>query len=248
MKPLPTSAVPAFRARSPQTGSEYAIYVHAPDSLAEDRPGSALLFMDGDFFFDPAVAVARELAEALPPVLVVGVGYGAGFGQPGNHRGRDYTPTASALEPTSGGLEPFLAFLQETLWPELARRYPLRDDRRVIGGHSLGALPALEALFRPKPFFNRVLASAPSLWWDERVPLARLSAFRERHRSLYGSLFLSVGAEDTASMTGDLALLERQLAERPFAGLRVISEKFPGRDHYNVIPDALRAGLRALLA
>lgn len=250
MKPVPTSAAPALRLRSPETGSEYAVYVDPAEAPPSEAPRTAVLVMDGDVFFDPAVEAARELeaAAAVPPLLVVGVGYGAGFGQPGNRRGRDYTPTASPLEPESGGAEAFAAFLQRTLWPELAGRRALRDDRRIIAGHSLGALPGLHALFRPAPFFNRVLASAPSLWWDDRAPLSAIAAFRDRQASLAGSLFLSVGARDTASMTGDLALLRRQLAERPFDGLRVVSETFAGCDHYNVLPLALRAGLRSLLA
>ena len=47
-------------------------------------------------------------------------------------------------------------------------------------------------------------------------------------------------------MTGDLALLEQQLAAQPFTGLEVISRRFPGKDHYNVVPDAFAAGLREL--
>ncbi len=250
MNPTPTLAVPALRLRSEETGSDYSIYVDAPDERSGEGPWPAVFLMDGDFLFDPAVAAARELREAdqLPPVVLVGVGYGAGFGEAGNHRGRDYTPTASALEPGSGGVEPFLAFLRRTLWLEIARRHPVRSDRSVIAGHSLGALPALHALFRPDPLFNRVLASAPSLWWDDRAPLAQIAKFRDGQSSLSASLFLAVGADDTASMTGDLAFLERQLADRPFGGLGVASQKFPGRDHYTAVSDALRAGFRILLA
>ena len=47
-------------------------------------------------------------------------------------------------------------------------------------------------------------------------------------------------------MTGDLALLEAQLAAKPFKGLRRTSARFPGRDHYNALPDTFRAGLVAL--
>jgi hypothetical protein len=46
-------------------------------------------------------------------------------------------------------------------------------------------------------------------------------------------------------MTGDLALLEKQLAAQPFEKLRIISDRFKGRDHYNSASDAFRAGLRA---
>src|SRR5580698_3035368 len=104
MKPQLTRAKPAFICHSPETGSDYTIYIDAPASQA---PCSAVITMDGDFFFDAAVAANRKLAAAgrIPAAVVVGVGYGAGFGKPGNHRGRDYTPTASADEPESGGAD-----------------------------------------------------------------------------------------------------------------------------------------------
>jgi predicted alpha/beta superfamily hydrolase len=207
--------------------------------------------MDGDYFFDVAVAVTGELRSAgrIPPVVLVGVGYGAAFGQPGNERGRDYTPTALATEPASGGAGAFLRYLTGTLWPQLASRYPLDPDpaARLIAGHSLGSLFALYALFQDQPFFGGVLASAPSLWWDERSLLHLAQALRDRRSSLPARLFLGVGTEDSPSMTGDLALLEQQLADRPFAELRITSGRFPGRDHLTVLPDSLRAGFRALL-
>jgi len=205
--------------------------------------------MDGDYFFDAAVDAARSLREAskIPPTAIIGVGYGAGFGSRGNFRGRDYTPTASAEEPSSGGADRFLAYLSNTLWPELARRHPLVETGRTIAGHSLGSLLALHALFQPKPFFSRALASAPSIWWDNRSLLGLISGLRDRQQELAGSLYLGVGEYDSPSMLGDLGLLEKQLEARPFEGLRVVSERFPGRDHYDVVTDSVRAGLASLL-
>jgi predicted alpha/beta superfamily hydrolase len=247
MKPTATRAKPAFISTSPETGTRYPIYIDAPARAKGPLP--AVLLMDGDYFFDPAVAAARALRKAgrIPPTVVVGVGYGAAFGQPGNFRGRDYTPTASTDEPQSGGADLFLRYLAGTLWPELSRRHPLSEATRAIAGHSLGSLLVLHALFQPRPFFNLALASAPSIWWDNRSLLGLVSRLRDRQEELPGRLYLGVGAEDSPSMSADMGLLERQLADRPFKGLRVDSERFPGRDHYDVLPDTLRSGLARLL-
>jgi predicted alpha/beta superfamily hydrolase len=241
-----TQARPVFVARSSETGTDYRVYVDPP---AAPGPWAGVLLMDGDFMFDAAVRESRGLQAAgrIPPTAVVGVGYGAGFGAAGNHRGRDYTPTAAPEEPSSGGADRFLAFLAGELWPELARRYPLRAGGRAIAGHSLGSLLVLHALFQPRPFFDLALASAPSIWWDGRSILALISSLRDRQAALAGRLFLGVGEEDSPSMTGDLVLLESQLAARPFAGLTVHSRRFPGRDHYTSLPDGMRAGLADLL-
>ena len=246
MKPQMTRSKPAFVSHSRETGSDYPIYVDAP---AGPGPHPVMLLMDGDFFFDPAVEAARRLARAgrILPAIVVGVGYGAMFGRPGNHRGRDYTPTASPEEPSSGGADRFLAYLRDALWPDLAARYPVREEGRLIGGHSLGSLLVLHALFQKEPFFDLALASAPSIWWDNRSILRLIAGLRDRKASLPGRLYLGVGADDSPSMTGDLALLERQLAERPFAGLSVASDRFAGHDHYNVVHLTLESGLSHLL-
>jgi hypothetical protein len=242
-----TRAKPAFVSRSRETGNDYVVYVDAP--AGSRGPWDCVLVMDGDFLFDPAAEAARSLqAEGtIGPTAVVGIGYGAGFGRPGNFRGRDYTPTASADEPSSGGADRFLAYLVRTLWPELAGRHPLREDRRAVAGHSLGSLLVLHALFQPRPFFNAALASAPSIWWDNRSILGLVSRLRDRQPSLDGSLYLCAGTADTPSMEADLALLEGQLAARPFGGLTVRSERFPERDHYDSAPVAMRAGLATLL-
>jgi hypothetical protein len=47
-------------------------------------------------------------------------------------------------------------------------------------------------------------------------------------------------------MLGDLALFEAQLTARPFADLRITTQRFPDRDHYNLVPDLFAEGLRYL--
>lgn len=246
MKPPPiTRTPPAFSSRRHDTGDSYSIYVHAP----EGGPHPAVVVLDGDYFFDAAVEASRALVSdgRAPEATIVGVGYGAGFGKPANHRGRDYTTTASKDEPRSGGAEAFLGYVSRELWPELAARYRLKEDHRVLAGHSLGSLAVLRALFDDTPFFSRALASAPSVWWDNRSLLGWISGLRDRRSDLPAKLYMGVGEEDTPSMIGDLALLEAQLEARPFRFLQVTTQRFPKLDHYNVLPTSLREGLASVL-
>ncbi len=246
-----------FTLHAPETGTDYRIYVETPAAGAarvavsdSDKAGPlpVVLFMDGDDQFAAGVAAYRELRDtgAVPPLLLVGVGYGASYAKPENRRGRDYTPAAHSDEPTSGGADGFLQFLTATLWPELARRYPVDANVRGIAGHSLGSLLVLHALFQENPFFTHHLASAPSIWWAERAMLAQVESLRARQSALAAKLYLGVGEKDSTSMTGDLALLEAQLAAKPFAGLDVVSRRFPKKNHFNVLPDSFGAGLLAL--
>ncbi len=237
----------AFTLPSPETGTAYPVYLETP---ASDEPGPhpAVLFLDGDDQFRHAVEAYRALRTAgeIAPLVLVGLGYGASYTKPGNKRVRDYTPVAMATEAESGRADDFLKFLTATLWPELARRLPLRDDVRGIAGHSLGSLFVLHALWQRKPFFTHHLASAPSLWWADRAILCDAQALQRTGVALPAKLFLSVGEEDSASMTGDLTLLEDQLAALPFPQLEVVSRRHPGRNHFDVLPDAFRVGLATL--
>jgi predicted alpha/beta superfamily hydrolase len=238
----------AFTLHSPETGTGYPIFVEPPPARDGPGPWPLVLFMDGDDQFSAAATAYRAArkADEIPPLFLAGVAYGASYSKPANRRARDYTPTHHSDDPASGGADAFVRFLTETLRPELCRRYPLSPDSCGIAGHSLGSLLALFALLRDPPFFTHVLASSPSIWWDERALLALTAARHARNPNLPARLFLSVGEEDSASMTGDLTLLERQLRKAPFNGLVTTSRRFPRRNHFNVIQDAFHAGLAAL--
>lgn len=228
-------------------GTRYHVFVDPPASTTrgDAGPWPVLLCLDGDNFFDPLRA-ARDAVVDLPPLLLVGLGYGVGIGRKGNRRSRDYSPSALAEEPDSGGGDAFLGMIAEQLWPELGRRYPLHPTSRGIVGHSLSALIGLHAVFQPRPFFSHVLASAPSVWWDDRAVLRRLAAVQATGESVPARVFLGVGLADSHSMIGDLDLLERQLDARPVPHLETVCARFPDRNHFDVLPEAFRAGLAAL--
>lgn len=239
-------ASPHFVLPSSETGTTYKIFHTTPPDTGDPLP--AVLFLDGDDQFAAAQNAYRKSREAgsVPPLLLIGVGYGASYMKPANRRIRDYTPTMMSTEAGSGGADSFLRFLSQTLWPELARRFPIRDDVRGLAGHSLGSLLVAHALLQTPIFFSRLLASAPSLWWDNRAALCAAERLQCTGVSRPAKLFLSVGTDDSASMTTDLGLFEDQLAAHPFPELEVISRRFADRDHYNVLEDAFGAGLEAL--
>jgi len=85
MKPEPL--FPGFTVTSPRTGTEYHVFLSVPDPISEPGPWPAVVFMDGDDQFRFAVEAYRTLrsANAVRPLLLVGLGYGASYtktGQP----------------------------------------------------------------------------------------------------------------------------------------------------------------------
>jgi predicted alpha/beta superfamily hydrolase len=231
---------PAFTLTSPETGTEYWLHVRKPKA---PEPWTTVVVLDGDDMFTEAVKACE--ANDLP-LLIVGVGYGGSFSKPVNKRVRDYTPVRAHDEATSGGAAKFRGFLTDTLWPELARRYPVRDEVRGIAGYSLGALLVLDVLFQSNPFFTHHLAGSPSIWWGNAAILEQVATRHAQTPELRGELFLSVGGKDSASMITDLARLETQLGELAFPHLEVTVRRFPGKTHFNCLPLAFLAGLRVL--
>ena len=248
MAPKLTNKKAAFVSRSKALATDYQIYVADPGERSTAGALPAVVIFDGDYFFDPAVAAYRALRakRAVPPMLMVGVGYGKPFGDPENRRGRDYTPTASSEEPGSGGAREFLEYLSSELWPTLTKRHSIDGEQSVLAGHSLSALFVLYAAFQSQPILRRAIIGAPSIWWDNRSVLAHLSRLRDVQDRLPAELYVGVGTEETPSMLGDLSLFDAQLRARPFADLRITTQRFPDRDHYNLVPDLFAGGLSHL--
>src|SRR3546814_1175271 len=68
----------------------------------------------------------------------------------------------------NGGADALLAFLIETLRPEIAARYPQTDGaEQILFGHSLGGLFAAHALLTRPGAFDAFLVSSPSLYRSE---------------------------------------------------------------------------------
>ncbi|MGH7995564.1 MAG: alpha/beta hydrolase [Opitutaceae bacterium] len=249
MPPPLTRKKPLFASYSEALDTEYVVYVEPPDGPPGPPGYPTVILVDGDYAFDPAAAACRNLRRTnlIAPIVLAAVGYGRPFGHAGNRRGRDYTPDTAQEEPLSGGADRFLAHLTGPIWADLADRFSLSPERRVVGGHSLGGLFALHALFQMKPFFSGAIVGAPSLWWADRRFLARVDHLRDRKSSLPGRLFLGIGERDTESMKKDMEAFETQLAARPFTGLTLTSLTLADRDHYDVAKDLFRAGLQNLL-
>jgi predicted alpha/beta superfamily hydrolase len=210
-----------------------------------------IIVLDGDDQFAEAGTAARALSTSgnVPPLLLLGVGYGGGYRAAVNKRGRDYTPTKRADEPMeNGGAEAFHCFLASELLPWASSRFELMEGDYGITGNSLSGLFVLYALLRSRPVFRRGLAGSPSIWWDDRSILGLAAASPPAAGAAGCRLFLCAGADDSPSMAGDLALLSQQLALAPRENLEWTADRFPGLDHYTALPSSFRSGLRWLYA
>jgi hypothetical protein len=275
-----------FTLAHPSGEGRLKISVAAPATAAPDAGTSVLYVVDGDFVFGIAAEIARvmSIVEAFPPLLVVGVGYDAAYLDFLKLRTADLSSPigAEAVKAMgavgemiggerNGGADAFLAFMVDTLRPEIAARYPPTDGgEQVLFGHSLGGLFAANALLTRPGAFSAFILSSPSLWWDGFSIFQKLPAFKDRLQALplKPRVFVDVGGKEqdppksvpqglgvtleeaqaqihAARMVDAAKEFADALSKAGVADMRHVA--FAEDDHTSVAPAAILHGLRFAL-
>jgi predicted alpha/beta superfamily hydrolase len=257
--------------RSAILNEDREVDVYVPASAADPsyakRDYPVVYLLDGDAHFYTVAAMIRQLSQAnanteFPEMIVVGI--------PNTKRTRDLTPTHVDKVPgmddreakSSGGGEKFMAFIENELIPHIDSAYPTAPYRVLIG-HSLGGLTAINALINHTGLFNACLAIDPSMSWDEQRLLKQARTELEKDRFEKNSLFLAVAntmehGMDTAMAKGDttrktlhirsILQLARYLDTDKRNGLHVEWKYYPGYDHDAVPFVAEYDGLRSIFS
>lgn len=184
-------------------GEEREYLVHLPTSYAmnPERRYPVIYVLDGSSQDIHTAESAALLARIglMPEIIVVGIPNVSGEG-----RQRDYTPpdmrrdTDPSIADMGGG-DAFLAFLREELIPQIERDYRA-GTKRMLAGHSRGALFVVYALTADPELFEAYIANSPALWRDEHRPVARLREFLAANPTLENTLFLSLGSDENDKM------------------------------------------------
>lgn len=261
---LPRTAV--LELTCPDNQVRYRLDVALPRSLVAarepDRRFPLLLVLDSDYAFAIARNVVEHLSDRgdLPEMVVAGVGYAgsATRHQYRLHRSRDYTPTRSATggygpeyQAFSGGAKMFRRCLDKVLLPALAANFATGRPR-VLSGHSYGGLFTADTLLRRPAMFDGYLMVSPSLWYDDQLPVKRLSSHADWLRPrLQAKVYGGVGALEINAQWGmpqELALFDTRLRALQAPGLCLKTETLDDETHNSVYPRALSNGLRFLWA
>ncbi len=132
-------------------------------------------------------------------------------------------------------------------WPAVEARYPVAADpaRRVLAGHSLGAVAALHLAARRPDVFGSVVAGSAALWWpggSGQVHGADVAAAYASGTPA-GRLFLDAGTEE-GSLLDDVRAFHRTLLA---AGHDVTYREFRGGHDHACWRGSLADGLVAVL-
>ncbi|MGC4039214.1 MAG: alpha/beta hydrolase-fold protein [Flavobacterium sp.] len=153
-------------------GEKREIWIHVPESYTYSKNRYPVVYLlDGDVHFNSVVAMTEFLnnsSNLIPEMIVVGI--------VNTDRTRDLTPThmdealpylSREAAKTSGGGNAFFNFMEKELIPYIDKNYPTAPYKMLIG-HSLGGLTAIEGILNHTYLFNAYVSLDPSLWWNSR--------------------------------------------------------------------------------
>lgn len=281
-KPYVLAGSEEFTLKS-KDGETYRIMVSVPSQPAPNGGHAVAYVLDGDDLFPVLTSVLQLQAgnaksskhNDIQPGIIVGIGYGGV-----SRRDMDYTPRTEAGPPETyrdgkpyptreyGGADSFLKFIEETLRPEIARRYPINDKNQTLVGNGFGGLFALHVLFTKPYLFQKYVASSPSIWWNNRYILEEEETFRAeiQKSGINKKVLLTVGEMEQSltsteaswdedereehrlkvtrrKMVDNTRELYWRLSDVQTSGLEVSFLSFPGQSHKSVVPMALGQAL-----
>jgi len=204
------------------------------------KPGSAdkydVLYILDDWNIKLGYDIQRFIQNenSMPPVIIVGV--------LNTDRDKDFLPTHSGGNKTSGSAGKFLRFFKDELIPYINKTYPSDGDNTLFG-HSFGGVFVTYALLNEPQLFTNYIAGDPSYWWDNGVMLKQV---KEKLPSLAGkgkALYIG-GREGQGMKEMNINPMDSLLKKDAPADFRWVVKAYPGESHGTVRLKNFYDGLR----
>jgi hypothetical protein len=248
--PYPPVTIPSSELRtmkSSSTGRNYDLYIRKPGDFDKnkDKKYPVLYLLDGQWDFKLLDSVIGGLVydKWMPDIVVVGITYSGDHPDYDSLRAMDYTPTPGGPKGSGDGAK-FLNFLKTELIPFMETNYRGDPARRILGGHSLGGLFTLYAMFSDPSLFWGYLAGSPAIPWDNNFTVRQEKEFAKNHKDLPVRLFFAVGGAEPL-VTPNVSFMQ-WLAVRNYSGLHWDARVIEAERHSGVKPEFYNRGLRFL--
>ena len=228
------------------------LWVRTPKDYAQNKnPLPVVYLMDGPDHINEIGSSIDFLVRnnRMPELIVVGIANTDRTRDLTPTRSEDKTPDGKLANPTSGGGDRFLDFIQTELMPEIEKRYRTAPYR-IFAGHSLGGLMVIHALTSRPDMFQAYIAVSPSLWWDNQHTLHQAQDFFASHTELNKILFFSMGSENNSQvpMLASFEELEKSLKLKSPKDFHWESARYVDEDHGSTVLRAHYAGLRTVFS
>lgn len=249
----------------PVSGRDYEVFVSLPASyeVNPQRRYPVLYVTDADYAFPIIRQVARRVnldGPRLEEFILVGLSYSRGDSGVVS-RNRDYTPTPNGPRSASSNLHgqgaAYQTYLKNEVLPFIDNRFRADPARRVLLGHSYGALLGAQILFTDPSMFQAYVLGSPSFWFDKRHIMTMEAAYARSHTDLPANVFMYVGDWEVpgpnprntsgANLVRDMQTMETTLKSHHYPNLRVQSLVLTDEDHLTVAPVGFTRGLLAVL-
>ncbi|MBA4250405.1 MAG: esterase [Chlorobiaceae bacterium] len=162
------------------------LWIYTPNKTSQspnpDKIYPVLYLLDGDAHFYSTVGIIQQLSQAngngaLPEMIVVAI--------KNTNRVRDFVPSNDLDKPN-----PFIDFLSSELIPHIDRNYKTAPYK-ILVGHSLGGLTAIDILTNFPELFNAYIAIDPSMWYKNEQYLTNTIAKLPKQNMNSKRLFVS---------------------------------------------------------
>jgi len=163
------------------------LWIYTPNITSKnpnsDKRYPVLYLLDGEAHFYSTVGIIQQLSQAngngvLPEMIVVGI--------ENPNRFRDLVPSENVTKPN-----PFIDFLSTELIPHIDRNYNTAPYKILIG-HSLGGLTAVDILTNFPNIFNAYIAIDPSMWYNNEKHLINTTTNLQKQNLNGKRLFIGI--------------------------------------------------------
>lgn len=235
-----------------RTGREYRIFISVPTLPPPEQGYPVLYTLDGNASFGSlaeAMRLQSRPPHGFPPAVIVSIGYDSEEPIVSERRFYDFTVQADDSEwpvrpggktdwPETGGVDHFIAFIEEELKPAVEQHFPIDRERQALFGHSLGGFFTLHVLFTQPELYRYYIAGSPSVWWKNHELLRQWPELEARLQrgEVQADVLITVGSEERPHMVEDAERLYKMLA--PYhqqQGFQVAYRKFEGEGHVSII-------------
>lgn len=163
------------------------LWIYTPNETSQipnpDKRYPVMYVLDGEAHFYSTVGIVQQLSQAngngaLPEMIVVGI--------ENTNRLRDLVPTNDNTKPN-----PFIEFLSKELSSYIDQNYKTAPYK-ILVGHSLGGLTAIDILTNFPDLFNAYLAIDPSMWYNNEKHLITTTTNLQKQNLNNKRLFMGI--------------------------------------------------------
>lgn len=194
--------VSTFTIEAPQLKTTKKIWMYLPKNYDTNSKKFPVIYMfDAQNLFDAKTSFVGEwnidekLDSLKAKVIIVGIEHG------NDKRLEELTPFKN--EKYGGGkADEMLAFLMETLKPEIDKKYRTKANAKntIIMGSSLGGLTAFYATIQHPEIFGKAGVFSPSFWINKKEIFELVS----EKRKVKSKIYFLCGDKESEDMVTDL--------------------------------------------